>query len=154
NGHRRLVDLLSRSIAHESLPPSLLFCGPSGAGKRRTAIAVAQNVNCTQPVHSSSIAIDACGHCSSCSRIARGVHPDVLIVAPGDSGAIKIEQVRDVVDRTGYRPFEGRRRVVIIDEAEAMVDAAQNALLKTLEEPPPASVFVLISSMPDALLPT
>lgn len=154
NGHRRLVDLLSRSIAHESLPPSLLFCGPSGAGKRRTAIAVAQTVNCTQPVHSSSIAIDACGHCSSCSRIARGVHPDVLIVAPGDSGAIKIEQVRDVVDRTGYRPFEGRRRVVIIDDADAIVSGAQNALLKTLEEPPSLSMFILVTSLPDLLLPT
>jgi DNA polymerase-3 subunit delta' len=78
----------------------------------------------------------------------------VLIVEPGELGSIKIEQVRDVVDRAGYRPFEGRRRVVIIDEAHALVDAAQNALLKTLEEPPAASVFVLISSMPDSLLPT
>jgi DNA polymerase-3 subunit delta' len=59
-----------------------------------------------------------------------------------------------VVDRAGYRPFEGRRRVVIIDEADAMVTAAQNALLKTLEEPPSASIFILVSSLPDALLPT
>ena len=69
-------------------------------------------------------------------------------------GSIKIEAVRDVVDRAGYRPFEGRRRVVIINEADALVDAAQNALLKTLEEMPPASIFVLVSSLPDALLPT
>ena len=76
------------------------------------------------------------------------------IVEPSESGSIKIEQIRDVVDRAGYRPFEGRRRVVIVDDAEAMVDAAQNALLKTLEEPPQSSVFVLVSSMPDSLLPT
>ena len=69
-------------------------------------------------------------------------------------GSIKIEQVRDVIDRADYRPFEGRRRVVIIDEADALMDAAQNALLKTLEEPPSASMFVLVSSIPDALLPT
>jgi DNA polymerase-3 subunit delta' len=69
-------------------------------------------------------------------------------------GSIKIEQVRDVIDRAEYRPFEGRRRVVVIDEADALVDAAQNALLKTLEEPPSASMFVLVSSIPDALLPT
>jgi DNA polymerase-3 subunit delta' len=153
-GHRRLIALLSRAIERETLPSSLLFAGPRGVGKRRSARAVAQTLNCLQPVTTPELPRDACGTCASCKRIARGVHPDVLMVEPGDSGSIKIEQVRDVVDRAGYRPFEGRRRVVIIDEAEAMVDAAQNALLKTLEEPPPASVFVLISSMPDAMLPT
>ena len=153
-GHRRLLGLLSRAVAQDTLPPSLLFAGPRGVGKRRTAIALAETVNCTEPTVVDSLSRDACGTCASCRRIARGVHPDVLVVEPGDMGSIKIEQVRDVIDRAGYRPFEGRRRVVIIDEADAMVDAAQNALLKTLEEPPPSSVFVLISAMPDALLPT
>jgi DNA polymerase III subunit delta' len=153
-GHRRLIALLSRAIAHETLPPSLLFAGPRGVGKRRTAVAVAQTINCLQPVTTRLLPRDACGVCASCKRIARGVHPDVLIVEPGDSGSIKIEQIRDVVDRAGYRPFEGRRRAVIVDEAEAMMPAAQNALLKTLEEPPQASIFVLLSSMPDSLLPT
>jgi DNA polymerase-3 subunit delta' len=87
-------------------------------------------------------------------RIARGVHPDVVVLEPGDSGAIKIDQVRDVVDRAAYRPFEGRRRVVVIDQADALVAAAQNALLKTLEEPPSASVFVLLTARPDMLLAT
>ena len=59
------------------------------------------------------------------------------------AGSIKIEQVRDVVDRAAYRPFEGKRRVVIIDGADALASAAQNALLKTLEEPPSMSVFIL-----------
>ena len=93
--------------------------------------------------------IDACGVCPACTRIARGVHPDVLVVEPGDTGSIKIDQVRDVIDRAGYRPFEGRRRVVIIDEADALVPQAQNALLKTLEEPPSASVFLLVTARPD-----
>jgi DNA polymerase-3 subunit delta' len=69
-------------------------------------------------------------------------------------GSIKIEEVREVVKSAGYRPFEARRRVVIVDEADALVAPAQNALLKTLEEPPSASIFVLVSSMPDTLLPT
>src|SRR6187397_1628489 len=153
-GHRRLVALLSRAVARETLPATLLFAGPRGVGKRRVAVGLAETLNCPTPVTTPDLPRDACGECASCRRIARGVHPDVPVVEPGELGSIKIEQVRDVVDRAGYRPFEGRRRLVIVDEAEAMVAAAQNALLKTLEEPPPASVFVLISSMPDALLPT
>ena len=154
-GHRRLVSLLSRSIQHDSLPPSLLFAGPSGVGKRLTAIAVAQALNCAaRPASPAAALADACGTCAVCTRIARGVHPDVLLVEPGDSGAIKIDQVRDIVERAEYRPFEGRRRVAIIDDADALVTAAQHALLKTLEEPPPSSVFILVTSRPDMLLPT
>ena len=62
--------------------------------------------------------------------------------------------MREAIDRTAYRPFEGRRRVVIVERADALLPEAQNALLKTLEEPPPASVFVLITARPDVLLPT
>ncbi len=113
------------------------------------AIALAQAVNCRTPVEG-----DACGTCASCTRIARLVHADVLLVEPGDSGSIKVDQVRDAVERTNYRPFEGRRRVIIIAQADAMMAEAQNALLKTLEEPPPASMFVLVTSRHDLLLPT
>jgi DNA polymerase-3 subunit delta' len=123
------------------------------------ALAVAQTLNCTAARRAVSAGagqfqVDACGECAACKRIARGVHPDVLIVAPGETGSIKIEQVRDALDRAMYRPFEGRRRVTIIDDADALVQGAQNALLKTLEEPPSSSVFILITSRPDALLPT
>ncbi len=153
-GHRRIVDLLSRSIQRETLPPSLIFAGPSGVGKRLVAVATAQALNCTAVRPLSDPAFDSCGSCASCQRIARGVHADVIIVEPGDNGSIKIDQVRDVVDRAAYRPFEGRRRVVIIDDADALVPAAQNALLKTLEEPPSSSVFLLVTSRPDVLLAT
>src|SRR5947209_6716793 len=107
-GHRPLVRLLSRSVACDTLPPSLLFAGPSGVGKRLTAVATAQALNCA---HSAGIAaariepapaaieppradaeslpVDACGVCAACSRIRRNVHPDVLVVEPGDTGSIK-----------------------------------------------------------------
>src|SRR5919197_1840720 len=162
DGHRRLLELLARSVDRGTLPPSLTFAGPAGAGKRQTAIALAQTLNClelrtanAEPGSTNAeLACDACGRCAACTRIARGVHPDVLIVAPGDSGSIKIEQVREVIDRAAYRPFEGKRRVVIIDDADALMPQAQNALLKTLEEPTSSSVFILVTSRPDVLLPT
>jgi len=147
HGHQRVLSLLSRSLDAGTLPNSLIFSGPEGVGKRSTALALAQALNCES-------APAGCGTCSSCRRIARGLHPDVSVVAPGEAGSIKIEQVRDVIDQAIFRPFEGRKRVTIIDNAEALVDAAQNALLKTLEEPPASSVFILVTAHPDSLLPT
>jgi DNA polymerase-3 subunit delta' len=166
-GHRRLLDLVAAAATRASLPPSLIFAGPDGVGKRMAALALAQLVNCPTPVAPSSgtragargatvevSSHDACGVCPTCTRIARLVHADVLVVEPGDTGVIKVDQVREVIERTAYRPFEGRRRVVIIDDADAMLPEAQNALLKTLEEPPSASMFVLVTARPDELLPT
>lgn len=156
-GHEHLRLLISRAARRGSLPPSLIFAGPAGVGKFAAATALAQLVNCQQPVETGAgddRYTDACGECQSCRRIARRVHADVLFIEPGDTGAIKIEQIRDVVERSGYRPFEGRRRVVIIDAADAMMPAAQDSLLKTLEEPPNATMFVLVTSAPELLLPT
>src|SRR4029079_5871215 len=156
-GHRKLVSLVSRSIERHALPPSLVFAGPAGVGKRLVALSAAQALNCLDPrrnPRSDSMPFDACSVCAACTRIERGLHPDVVLLAPGDSGSIKVDPIRDVIDRSGYRPFEGRRRAVIIDEADALVPQAQNELLKTLEEPPPSSVFILVTARPDALLPT
>ncbi len=184
-GHRRLLGLLSRSIAQSSLPPSLIFSGPDGVGKLRAAVATAQALNCLSPVTEAGIrpsassgrpelvegrdsgletrepsverrapSVDACGVCAACTRIARGAHPDVQTIRPGEFGSIKIDQVRNAIDFAAYRPFEGRRRVFLIEDAESLMAQAQNALLKTLEEPRPSSVFILITSMADSLLPT
>jgi DNA polymerase-3 subunit delta' len=148
-GHRRLLSLLTQAIGRQSLTPSLILSGPEGVGKRLTAVSIAQELNCLSPADGT-----ACGSCAACRRIVRGAHPDVMTIEPGETGAIKIEQVRAAIDNAVFRPFEGRRRVTIIEEADALVPAAQNALLKTLEEPLPASVFVLVTSRPDMLLPT
>ena len=161
-GHRRVTTLLSRAIARDTLPPTLLFAGPAGVGKWQAGLATAQALNCLNPVKptgfdsrdADALAIDACGECRSCERITRGLHVDVITVAPDDKASIKIDVVRDVLARTTYRPFEGRRRVVLIREAETLEPQAQNALLKSLEEPPPGTVFIMTTSVPGALLPT
>jgi len=161
-GHRAVVQLIARAVARDSLPPSGIFEGPDGVGKRQVAVALAQALNCVAPIvppestgaASGHLAVDACGTCAACRRISRGLYADVLVLVPAESGSITIAEVRSVVDQAGYRPFEGRRRVVIVDEADRLVVQAQNALLKTLEEPPPASLFVLVTARPDTLLPT
>ena len=153
-GHARVVALLSRAIARQTLPPALILAGPAGVGKRRMALAIAKVLNCPAPAATPVGGVDACGSCPTCLRIARGTHPDVIVISPGDMGSIKIEPVRDAIAKAGYRPFEGRRRAVIIDEAAALTTDAQDALLKTLEEPPPSTICILVASTPDALLPT
>lgn len=170
-GHRRLTTLLARAIERESLPPTLLFAGPPGVGKWAAARAVAQAVNCLDPSTPSSpasqgstslragplgdeLAIDACGKCRACDRVARGVHVDVIAMEPDDRASIKIDVVRDVLGRTSFRPFEGKRRLVLIREADTLEPQAQNSLLKSLEEPPPGTIFILTTAVPGALLPT
>ncbi len=170
-GHERLTALISRAIDRDTLPPTLLFAGPSGVGKWLVARATAQAVNCLEPItnlreapssgtfvrhlrEALSLPYDACGTCRACDRLARGVHVDVILVEPDERASIKIDLIRDVLIRTGYRPFEGKRRVVLIREADTLEHAAQNALLKSLEEPPPCTMFILTTAVPGALLPT
>jgi DNA polymerase-3 subunit delta' len=154
-GHRRLTTLVARAIERESLPPTLLFAGPPGVGKWAVARATAQAINCLEPVKpAGDLAIDACGKCRSCDRIARGVHVDVTALEPDDKATIKIDVIREMLATTGFKPFEGRRRVVLIREADTMQDGGQNALLKSLEEPPPGTMFILTTAVPGALLPT
>ncbi len=162
-GHRRSLGLLARAVSGNSLPPSLIFGGPDGIGKRQVALAVAQALNCLSPVSPAPwpapdaappLAMDACGECSVCRRIARLVHPDVTIIAPGETGSIKIDAVREVVRAVGFKPFEAKRRVVIFESADGLLVDSQDALLKTLEEPPPGSVIILVATQPGQLLPT
>ena len=137
------------------MPPSLIFAGPDGVGKRAAAVALAQALNCPTPVAPTDrLALDACGECPVCRRIGRGLHPDVTVVEPGETGSIKIDVVREEIRKTAFKPFEARRRVIIFNDADGLGDDAQNALLKTLEEPPPGSVLILVTAHPHRLLPT
>jgi len=154
-GHRHIVNLLQQAVARGRVPQSLLLAGPEGVGKRAVAVARAQAVNCPKRVAAPNGGADACGTCPTCLRIAKGQHSDVAVIEPGDAASLKIEVLRQrVLDVIGYRPFEAARRVYIIDPADAMTAQAQDALLKTLEEPPPSAILILISAYPDTLLPT
>src|SRR6187455_1879035 len=151
-GHAPIVALLRQAVALERVPQSLLFAGPEGVGKRATAVALAQAINC--PVRRASQNDDACGTCPTCQRIARGQHSDVVAIDRGDDSIIKLKLLRErVLDAVGYRPFEGLRRVFVI-AADDLREDSQDALLKTLEEPPPSAVLILISAYPGTLLET
>ena len=150
-GHERPVRLLKAMLAGDRLPHGLLISGPTGVGKRTLALALARAVNCL----SSDRPVDACEACLSCRKIEKGTHPDVEELAPeGKARVIKVDQVRELRSRFSYKPYEGRYRVFVIREADRMGEEAANALLKTLEEPPPQSLLVLTSPEESDLLPT
>lgn len=132
------------------MPQTMLFAGPAGVGKLATAMAVASAVNCQHVTEGAP-----CGKCGVCERIARGQFSDVVVIDRGDLASISIKVIREkVLAPIGYRPFEGRKRVFIIDGADDLTWEAQDSLLKTLEEPPPAAVLILIATSPDSLKAT
>ncbi|GEJ59146.1 DNA polymerase III subunit delta' [Anaeromyxobacter diazotrophicus] len=173
-GQDRALGALRAALSRGALHHAYLFAGPEGVGKGTAARLLAQAANCEGGAASGSAAgfrTDPCGACGPCRKIARGTHPDVLALAEErvmakagrwepkggrtPSKDIVVDQVRDLVDhRLSLRRFEGRRRFVVIDPADALNPQAQNALLKTLEEPPADTTLVLVASSPDALLPT
>ncbi len=155
-GQDRPLSLLRRAWAGGRLAQAYCFTGPSGVGKRTAAVALAQAVNCLAPRDRASggDSPDACGVCRSCTRIAAGQHPDVTLVAPEEKTVITIDQIRDLAARASLRAYEARAKVWILDPAHEMQEPAANAFLKTLEEPPAGSLFVLVTTTFSALLPT
>lgn len=155
-GHDRVRSGLKTAAASDAVHHAMLFTGPDGVGKTSVARAFAALSACPSP----SASGDACGSCRSCERILshrRGEemrHPDVLWLSPESSAVIKIAQVRELLGIIPYPPLEARVRTVIIEPADALNVEAANALLKTLEEPPSSTRFILITSRTDSLLST
>lgn len=144
----RAAEGLAAQMASGEVAHSWLLLGPSGSGKRPAALAMAAAANCDVERGV------GCGHCSVCTRILRGRYPDVHQIAP-EGPLIPVDVVREsIIPEAARSPFEGRCKVFVIEEADRMNDAAQNALLKTLEEPQPDTIFVLISDHEDELLET
>jgi DNA polymerase-3 subunit delta' len=137
------------ALARNRLHHAYLFTGPDGVGKHRAALALAMALHCAEKSE------DSCGSCLECLRIRDRNHPDVreLEPLPGKK-EITIQQVRDLEKDLRFRSFGGGRKVAIIDPAALLNQFSQNALLKTLEEPPPHSVLILIAANAGALLPT
>jgi DNA polymerase III subunit delta' len=148
-GNAPAIGILQSSIEAERVACGYLFHGPEGVGKKLAAMQMAKALNCEQG------GPEPCGQCVPCRKIDGGFHPDVLVVAPrGKARMIKVEQVRELIERMSMMAFEGKWKVFILDDADCMNLESQNRLLKTLEEPTPRSLVILISSQPTRLLPT
>jgi len=164
-GNERVKSLLRRMLESRRVPGALLFTGEEGVGKKLFALELARAFNCRAPQGT-----EACGVCPACVRIGKinypqssdsdewkGIiwtdHPDVgMVVAP--KRVLLVEQMRALEREANYRPYEGKARLFLIDDADKLNDASANALLKVLEEPPPTSHFVLLTARPAMLLPT
>jgi DNA polymerase-3 subunit delta' len=164
-GQERAVRQLRAALDRDHVHHAYLLAGPSGTGKELIARTFAQAANCEAP------ADRPCEKCDHCRGIERGNFPDVQFVMPQSeliargllskadlegaaSKEIRVDEVRALAKRLSLAALRGRRKIAIVTPADAMNERAQNTLLKTLEEPPAATTFLLISAQPDALLPT
>ena len=159
-GQDSAISILSGAVRNERVAHAYLFVGPRHVGKSLAALEFAQMLNCTG-------AEPPCGRCRSCERIAGGSHPDVEMVGIGglcdetdhkhtadDSMGIRICQVRRIQHVITRAPYDAARRVIIIEPADALQREAVVALLKTLEEPPPYVVMILVTDREEMLLDT
>lgn len=148
-GHDGPIRMLREAMQRGRLAHAYLFAGPSGVGKALTARHLAAALVCARGTD------DSCGTCPQCAKALSDSHPDVRWYRPeGAARQIKIERVRELREQAGLLPYEAARKVFVIDEADRMNRQSENCLLKTLEEPTPTSVLVLVTDAPDSLLPT
>lgn len=147
-GHKQSVKVLMRSLSSGRVAHAILLAGPGGVGKKTAALSFARALLCSSPAGG-----DACGVCRECRQVSSGNHPDFYIVQPAGA-SIKIDQIRDIQRKVPYLSYQGGRKIFLIRQAETMTAEAANCMLKTLEEPPGDTVFILVSDRPQALLPT
>ncbi len=155
-GHEGAIERLRRAVARGCLSHACLFVGPEGVGKARVARELAKALLCARG------ADEACDQCPACHKVEHGNHPDVTVLgriertAKGERKTrIVIDQVREQIQAPiALKPFEGRWKVFVVDGADRMTEAAQNCLLKTLEEPPPHSLLVLVAERLEPFLDT
>src|SRR5256886_13913415 len=167
SGQERAVRLLRGALEGGRVHHAYLLAGPEGVGKELLARTFAQAANC----EADDPRARPCGSCPSCRGIERGNFPDVAFLMPqtellargvvgradlegAPSKEIRVDDIRALARRLSFAALRGRRKIAIVTPADAMNERAQNTLLKTLEEPPPGTTFLLLSANPDALLPT
>lgn len=146
-GHDRIIEVLRRTLRSGKISHSYIFEGPSGCGKKKSAIALIQALFCQNKSD------EACGVCPPCRKVAAGSHADIHYIEP-DGAFIKVNQLRELQRELSLRPYEAPRKACIIQSAERFNLSAGNSLLKTLEEPPGDAILILLTENADMLLPT
>ena len=150
-GHEWAVDLLRGDLTQGRIQHAYLITGPQGVGRRTLAIRFSQALNCSQPVEPGI----PCGDCRACKWIERMQHPDLAVVqAEEGSSTLKVEQIRDLQRTLSLAPYESSYKIALLLRFEEANPNAANALLKTLEEPPPQVVMLVTASDVEDLLPT
>jgi len=150
-GHEWAIDLLQCHLTSERVRHAYLITGPQGVGRRTLAIRLAQALNCSQPAEPGI----PCGTCRACLLIERMQHPDLAVVQAEEVGkALKVDQIRELQRSLSLSPYEATYRIALLLRFEEANASAANALLKTLEEPPPKVVILMTASDGEALLPT
>ena len=142
----KIPDGLMRSVKAGRIAHAFLLSGPHGTGKRTCANYLTQTILCASPQA-------PCGQCPACKKVLAGLHPDVHVVGEEEK-SISVNTIRALRDQLALRPFEADRHIALIPRADRMTAQAQNALLKTLEEPAGGNVFFLLTDQPGAMLPT
>ncbi len=150
-GHEWAVDLLAEHVAKGRERHAYLITGPQGVGRKALALRFAQSLNCPKPPSPGQ----PCLKCSTCKRIGAMQHPDLSVVqAEHDGDVLRIDQVRELQHSLSLAPYEARYRVALILRFEEANTSTANAMLKTLEEPPPQVVVILTAKSAESLLPT
>jgi DNA polymerase III subunit delta' len=147
-GQDRAIENLKQSLQRDKLHHAYLFSGPEGVGKKKTALELAKALNCDNPGPDGG-----CDQCPPCRKIEKRIHPDLIHLEP-EGVHIRIEQIRNLGQQLAYGPALGRSRLCLLDMASDLNEPAANAFLKTLEEPPPKTIIVLLVRDPGELLST